>query len=229
MRPSDYFVVFLVDARRLDYSDDLSFIRTLAKHPSDGSKNGDVGHAWIYLEGNLEGQRVYLEGGHTYALEGQTPEYLEGISYLVEEGHPDPASYLWYVRPDGFFEQGNGGHKPTYAAKVDLTEEQFLELAEWIENYPYDTYSLLGPQCATVAAEVADRIGLKLETEVTLKIDQNVTIRGVPYCFWENPKYSSITFSSPDRLERSLMRAVQAGDAEYALIWYLNKRLVIDF
>ena len=48
----EYFVVFLVNARGLDYTDTLKFLKTVAKHPRDGSKNGDVGHAWVYLKGD---------------------------------------------------------------------------------------------------------------------------------------------------------------------------------
>lgn len=59
----DPYIVFLVNARQLDYSSFRSVLRTIAKHPSDWSKNGDVGHAWIYLKGD-----EVIEGGHSGEL-----------------------------------------------------------------------------------------------------------------------------------------------------------------
>jgi hypothetical protein len=38
---------------------------------------------------------------------------------------------------------------------------------------------------------------------------------------WEDPRYSMITFPTPDVIEKSLMQAVENGEAEYALDWYL--------
>ena len=55
------FIIFAVDARKLDYSDCSRLLKTMAKHPSDGSKNSDVGHAWIYLK---QGDSI-LQGGHS--------------------------------------------------------------------------------------------------------------------------------------------------------------------
>lgn len=56
-----YALILLVNARHLDYRTAASCLKTTAKHPSDGSKNGDVGHAWIVLKGP-EGE---IEGGQS--------------------------------------------------------------------------------------------------------------------------------------------------------------------
>ncbi|MFQ5730011.1 MAG: hypothetical protein ACE5GN_06590, partial [Waddliaceae bacterium] len=53
---SDYYLILAVDARHLDYSNGKELLRTMVKHPSDGSKNSDVGHAWILLHGVVDGK-----------------------------------------------------------------------------------------------------------------------------------------------------------------------------
>ena len=148
---SDYFLVILVDARHLDYTNNHSFFTTLAKHPSDGSKTGDIGHAWVYLEGIVEGQRVYLEGGHSGEIDTLHSKYFEGVMNYIDYGYanpnwdeydqpryePNPIKYLWTSRRDGFFQIGNGGHTPTFAIKVNLTPEHFHRMLTFIENYSF--------------------------------------------------------------------------------------------
>ena len=40
---------------------------------------------------------------------------------------------------------------------------------------------------------------------------------------WEDARYSTMTFATPDVVEKSLIQAVEEGKAEYAMDWYLNK------
>src|SRR4051794_20263360 len=68
LEPSDFYLVIFVNARHLDYTDCRSFLYTVAKHPSDRSKTGDVGHAWVYLKGIVHGEKVCIEGGHSGEL-----------------------------------------------------------------------------------------------------------------------------------------------------------------
>ena len=131
LSPSPYFLIVLVDARHLDYTDGRSLLRTLVKHPSDGSKNSDVGHAWIYLHGIVNDQNIGLEGGHSGELGIYQPRYFEGIMNYLEYGYANPTSqqqscprhesnpvkYLWEIQQDGFFQKGSGGHCPTFCSK----------------------------------------------------------------------------------------------------------------
>jgi hypothetical protein len=66
--------------------------------------------------------------------------------------------------------------------------------------------------------------GLPLEHTVTLDIPSRLRIGNRQYRLWDDPKYSKITFSTPDILERSLMEAVSEGRAQYALDGYLSER-----
>jgi hypothetical protein len=231
---SDYFLVILVEARHLDYTTSRGFFKTLAKHQTDGSKNGDVGHSWVYLEGWFNQERICVEGGHSGEVDECQPKYFEGVANYLEFGYstphiqrryePNPIKYLWEERSDGYFQEGSGKHRPTFAVKVDLSEEQFHTILEYIKNYDYTRYAIQGPQCTSFVTQIASIADLKLESILTMKIDPTLNIGGETLRFWEDPQYASITFPTPDVLEFSLMQAVCENKAEYALDWYLNER-----
>lgn len=223
MQESPYFLVILVEARHLDYTSPDSFFKTLAKHPSDGSKNGDVGHAWIYLQGILDEEVAFLEGGHSGELGNLQPRYVEGFLLKYERGEENPISYLWETQHDGFFQQGSGQHEPTFAAKVDLSKEQYNKILRFIEHYNFSEYAVTGNQCSSFAVQVAAFANLQLDCEVTMQVAQNIALAGQSICLWQDNAYAEITFSSPDILERSLMRAVAEDRAEYALSWYRER------
>ena len=236
MDESEFFLIFLVEARHLDYTDNHSLCRTLAKHPTDGSKNGDVGHAWIYLQGIVDGEVVVVEGGHSGELGLSQPKYFDGIMNYVEYGcaspsqeeiecprdEPNPIKYLWASQYDGFFQQGSGNHTPTFAAKIDLTKEQFLQILRFIDpyNYHYPDYAITRNQCSSFVSKVGSLVDFYIECNVTMQIGQTLVIGGRSLRLWEDPEYSCITFSSPDVIECSLVDAVCEGRAEYALDWY---------
>lgn len=224
IKESDYFLVLLVDACHLDYSDNHTFLRTMVKHPSDGSKNGDVGHSWIYLEGWKEGKRVYLEGGQSGELGIVQPRYFDGVMDRIDAGHPNPISYLWDTLHDGFFDWGGGMHTPTYAVKVNLTEKQFLDLFAWVECYDFSTYSITNCQCTTFVCGAARFAGLELEDKVTIPIQKEVHLRSCTLPLRTNDQYAFLTISTPDVLEKSLMKLVLEGQGEYAVQWYRSRR-----
>jgi hypothetical protein len=233
---SDYYLVILVTARHLDYSNSRSFLKTIAKHPSNGTKNGDVGHTWIYLHG-IEGEKeIVIEGGHSGELGILQPRYWEGVLNYALYGYcdptpeqqrnpciePNPIKYLWEMQKDGYFQCGSGGHSPTFAAKINLTQQQFTTLRHYIDptRYPYHEDSLAGRQCSSFVAEIAALAGLPIEHQVTLYIQPTLTLGKQTFTLWEEERYSHLTFSSPDRIEQSLIEAVKNGQAENALSWY---------
>jgi hypothetical protein len=142
----------------------------------------------------------------------------------LDNGNPDPIQYLWATQYDGFFQEGSGGHVPTYAVKVDLSQEQFEKILFFIDpkNYYYREYALTCNQCSSFVAQVASLIDFPFEHEITIEIKEKVTLRGQTLYLWKDPYYSQLTISTPDILERSLMEAVDEGRAEYALDWYLK-------
>lgn len=237
--PSPYFLIVLVDAKHLDYTDGSSLLRTLVKHPIDGSKNSDVGHAWIFLQGIVNGQSIALEGGHSGELGIYQPRYFEGIMNYLEYGYanptpkqrsyprwePNPIKYLWEIQKDGFFQKGSGGHCPTFAAKVNLSEMQFRDIWQYIETYDFSQFSLIGNQCTSFVAQIAKLGGLNLANSITIPIQQKILVGRDCATLWCDSFYSAITLPSPDILEKSLIEAVQAGNAEYALGWYKNQGL----
>lgn len=232
---TDYFVVLMVEARHLDYTNNECFLKTMVKHPSDGSKNRDVGHAWIYLQGIVDGESIYLEGGHSGERGVVQARYFEGIMNYLEYGYasptrdqyngigcrwePNPVKYLWEVQRDGYFQQGPGRHRPTYAIKIDLSPEQFERILAFINNYPFCDYQMTGQQCSSFLAQVACLAGLELECEVSMPVDPVLNFHGEKIRLWEDPAYSILTIASPDILERSMMKAVRDGKADYAMDW----------
>lgn len=231
---NDYFLVVLTDARHLDYTTNHSFFKTVAKHPDDGCKLGDVGHTWIYLQGIKHNQRIYLEGGYSGESGCVQARYFDGIMNYIDFGYANPtpeemcmpryeenpAKYLWEIQYDGFFQWGAGCHCPTYAAKVNITPEQFDRIWSFINNYSYREYSLINSQCSSFAAQIASLAGLELDCEVHIPIEPRMKIGGHYLHLWADPTYALLTVSSPDVIERSLMQAVREGRAEYALEWY---------
>lgn len=213
----------LVDAKHLDYSNSQSFLQTMSKHPSDGCKDCTVGHAWILLEGfDINGERILVEGGHSGELGINEPTYFEGVMEYVAQNDPDPVRYLWKERSDGFWQSGSGGHRPSFAARIGITKEQFNEIMMFIdeERYPYSRYDLANRQCSTLVLQVAALAGVTLEAEVFIPVTQYGRAGGETLKLWTDPKYSTITLASPDVLEKSLMTLVKNGQAEKALDWY---------
>lgn len=221
---SDYFLIILVNARHLDYSNSESLLKTIAKHP-DGTTNGDVGHAWIYLQGILDGKIVSLEGGHSGELGVCQPKYFDGIMDLIEAKDPNPVSYLWEKQSDGFFQQGPSHHRPTFAVRVNLTKEKLLQILDFISLYPFQEYRLTHLQCCSFVTQIAALTGLYLEDQKTITFNPTVSFRGNCFRLWSNPEYSQFSFGSPDILERSMIESVLRGEAEYALHEYYHKAL----
>lgn len=239
MKEEEFFLIILVDACHLDYTDGRQFFQSVAVHPSNGSRRGDVGHAWIYLQGKMKDGTIFsLEGGHSGEKEEPPARYFDGIMNYNQYGYsnptpeqmrsfryePDPIKYLWTMREDGFFQKGSGSHKPTFAIKISLSSKQFQEILAFIRpsRYPYRQYALIGPQCCTFVAKVAQMAGLSLETEASMQVSPKIYFGRRWIRLWEDPRYSKLTFSTPDVLEKSMMEAVKNGKAEYALDWYLN-------
>ncbi len=234
MEESDYFLVVLVDARHLDYTCSENLLGNLVKNPETGCTDGRVGHAWILLKGN---GRV-LEGGHSGELGVTEPKYLDGIMNYIEYGRanptdeekekplyePNPARYLWSDLHDGYFEKGRGRHKPTFAAKIDLTKEQFEKIVAYIhpKSYNYCDYSFTRHQCCTFVADVAALADWTIEPELFFTLAQQVEVGGRRMQLWTDPLYSQITLATPDMVEKSLIESVKSGRAQYALDWYLE-------
>jgi hypothetical protein len=233
-RSSPYFLVILVNARHLDYSDVNAFFRTLAKHPSDGSTNRDFGHAWIYLQGIVDGNTVSYELGHSGEKGEGEPRYFDGVMNYIDCGscnptpgqlsqlEPNPIKYLWHVRSDGFCQKGSGGHRPTYTVKIPLTEQQFCQIIYFVDprHYDYTHYAITGPQCCSFVTQVAALAGLELSSSITIPIRQECHIGGRRLRLWEDPSYSEITIFSPDALEKSMIEAAAKSLSSESLFFF---------
>lgn len=213
---SPYFLVILVSAKHFDYANADRCLQSLVKN----SRDGRFGHAWIYVRGIQDGRPVALEGGHSGEINRGEARYFDGVADAIDRGDSNPIRYLWTTRQDGFFQAGSGGHRPTYAAKIDLTPEQFEKIVAFIKAYSFRDYALTGQQCTTFAVEVAALADWKLEADVTLTIKPKIFFGGVWMPLWKDARYSRLKFGSPDKLEQSMIQSVLSGQAEEALNWY---------
>ncbi len=227
-KESDFYLVILVDAKHLDYSDIDSLLSTIAKHPN-GSRSRDYGHAWIKLVGMKDGNKVMLEGGHSGELGRTTPTYLDGVYVLATKKpipDPNPVHYLFSSLPDGFFQKGSGGHKPTFACRRELTEDQFKIIWDFCtkDAYNFSKYSLIENQCTHFVVRVAALAGLELDAEVTMNIPKKAKFWNREILLWNDPRYSSISFLSPDALEKSMLLCVKSETATPCLKWYRHTK-----
>lgn len=223
----DYYVVILTHARGLQYDNVKALCDSIAGHSGAGGYRGDVGHAWIYLKGSIEGKPIVIEGGHSGELGQAAPRYLEGIMQNLERGSPNPVSYLWATLPDGFFQRGSGGHRPSYAAYFSLTQEQFKKILAFLEEYRFDQYALTERQCTSFAARVIELVtGVSLECAVVLPIDPTLLYRDYFIRLWSDPVYGQICFPTPDKLEQRLRELVASGGATDVLFWYLYRHKI---
>jgi hypothetical protein len=221
---SDDFLVLLVDAKHLDYSNMQTLLKSMVKHPGTFCKNSEVGHCWVYLRGIMDGECIEIEGGHSGELGISQPKYFEGVMNNIECGCKNPIEYLWCPLNDGYFEAGSGRHRPTYAVRIQITPSQFREIYQFIHAYPYWQYSLTQSQCTTFVTQIAELIGIELDGEVSVNIPQKMTLCRETLTLWQDPCYSRIEFPSPDRLEVSLKQLVCEGVAQDATDWYLRYR-----
>lgn len=204
----EYTLTVYVHARHLDYSNLLGLCESIVSHPAFGGYRGDVGHAWIRLRALQNERESVWEGGHSGELGQRQPKYFDGIMRMLNAGHPNPVSYLWTTLHDGFLQRGSGGHIPTYSVSFRITQEQHEAIVRFVRSYRYSEYSLTGNQCASFVAQAAALAGIQLEHQLTMDIAPTLRFRGRCMCLWRDPRYSRITFSTPDVLEGSL-RAVK--------------------
>ena len=220
---SRYYLVILVDAKRFDYANFQTLCDSIAMQAQSGSY---VGHAWVMLVGERRGQKIVIEGGHSGELGIGQDRYLEGVVKLAVSGDPNPIRYLHESLDDGFFQPGSGGHEPTFAARIELNQAQFEEIFAALQplRYNFDLYSLTQNQCITLVTKIACLAGLHLQGEVTLTVPQYCWVGGSRLRLWQDRRYQAVTFSSPDRLEASLVEAVYQGKAKAAFKWYFQNK-----
>jgi hypothetical protein len=112
---------------------------------------------------------------------------------------------------------------------LPITEKQFDAILAFIRNYDFRNYALTQNQCTSFASQVAEIGGLMLEGELTMQLQSTLDMGHYQLCLWSEPRYREITISSPDNLERSLIKAVRAGRATCALAWYLQNHAQTDW
>ncbi|MCB1118418.1 MAG: hypothetical protein KDK65_00500 [Chlamydiia bacterium] len=187
-----------IAAPHLDYSSTDALLYSLSQRPR---LEGIFGHVWI----RLKGPQGTLVGGHSGEIDSTQPRYFDGVMDLVDANRPNPVSYLATLRNDGFFQYGSGGHRPTSRHTFSLTQEQYHRLLKTISSYDFSHYALSNHQCCTFATTLLTSLNINTDTTLTLPLAKEIHFGGCPITLWHDPTYSTFTFASPDKLERSLL------------------------
>jgi len=232
-RQSPYYLVLLVQATGLDYQNHERLLRSLYKSQMKG---GFVGHAWVLLSGVENGQRVVVEAGLS-PKDADTVQFFRGVLELAEYGYvnpteaqksnpryePNPISYLWRDHDNGHLQLAREAWlRPTFAARFVVDAEQYRHIKARLDpKLPsHRRFQLTGQQCSSFVAEIAALAGIDLQHRVTISIPNKVKFDGREVRLWSDPKYSSLTISSPDIIQADLKRLVARGQAEDVLAWY---------
>ena len=208
--PSSFYLDICVDAKHFDYSHGAAFLRSYFDRD-----DMSFGHAWMRLYGKKNETAVHIEGGHSGEISDFLPRYLDQLIAAAKRGERNPIQHLYTPRYDGYFESGNGGHTPTTVIRIAITEAQFDAMRDLVEKkrYPFSRYSLCDAQCTIFVVKLASLANLVLEHEVTMPVPQNIRFDGVDLRLWSDREYSTLTISTPDRLEESMLQAVREGKA----------------
>ncbi len=216
----------IVNAPHLDYSSFNCLLKTLAKHPRTGCKEGHFGHAWIRLHGYLDGHYICIEGGHSGDRGLVQPRYVDGLMNLIEFGtlyperevafkpEPNPIRYLWETQRDGYFQIGSGGFHASYAVAIPLNSAQLRCLIEAIQHYPYDCYSLTSHQCVEFVRYLASITGRRLpDCRREVAIPCSLSIGSLHLPLWQDRNYCHLGLATADDLESALKELVRSGQA----------------
>jgi hypothetical protein len=204
--PGCYLVV-LVDAKGIDYSSPERFLKTMAKHPRGDKQDRSIGHAWLILAGPL----TWLECGHTGEFGLERPGYRDSVQGAIDRADPNPIATFWTDLKDGRREAGSGGHEPSAAVRFDLTQQQYESIRVFIADYDYSSFSIREKACTAFVTQAATLADVTLGHLVTLDIPMRTRFQGKEVQWWSDPRYSRLTFGSPDVLEKSLKQAVENG------------------
>ncbi len=208
-----HYLVILVDARHLDYTDQNKLGMTINKNPSNGSKRASTGHAWLILYGD----GAEIEGGHT--TDNDMMGFIDSVQDAVEEKDPNPIRVFSESSVAGRFEPGTGDFSASFAGAITITPDQYRDIRQYIDEYDYSRYHLQKSQCCTFVRDAAKRAGIELETEVVIPVTQKSWILGHTLQLWTDPKYSKFPLPSPDILERSLRAAAREGRVTNVTSW----------
>ena len=235
--PSGPFVVLLVAAAGLDYTDQGRLVRQFQKRSR--FKQGFMGHSWVYLEGTRNGRREVIDAGLSPQGAGAI-QFMGGVLDLARYGYvnptadqrrnprhePNPIAYLWRDHGNGYLQPAAEPRlRPTYAARLELNAAQYRAIrARLNPDLPsHRGFQLTGQQCSSFLVEIAALAGVELEHEVTIEVPSEVRVGPETLRLWTDPRYARLTLSSPDVVERSLRVLVAQGRARDVLRWYLEE------
>lgn len=199
--PTGYRLVLLTGSIGVDVPN--GHLHVSGGHRRSLFKGTETGHSWVILES----PRKRIECGLTQSSQN----WFDGVRKLQKEGNPDPISYLWRDLPDGKRHGHLTGFHPSFAAAVNLTEEQYAAIARFIAGFEFRTFNLMKHECTNFTVETARLVGLELDYQLEIDIPPTAHLFGKDYRVWTDPQYSKLEIATPDVLERSLRELAKQG------------------
>jgi hypothetical protein len=229
-------LIILVDARELSSETPLRLWESLTSPRTIEDKGlGIVGHAWVYLHAKLDGEEWTIEGGHSGDIGKLYPCYFDAVERLSTWGNlnatppmrpwkPDrnPVRVFWEDKWDGFFQEGSGGHRPTYSVYLELNEEQVRSMRSLLSgrDYLFERYNLMNHQCCSFIQEIALRLDLEVSSQILFPIPKY--IQAGPNCIqlWSQDRYSTLPILTPGLLQEDMKKWVAGGKAKPGYMYY---------
>ena len=200
-QPTGYQLIFLTSSIGVDVTG--GHLHVSGGHRGSLVKETETGHSWVILKSPT--------GKIECGLTPKGQNWFGGVRKLQKAGDPDPISYLWRTLPDGKRHGHLAGFSPSFAAAIDVTADQYAEIAEFIRGFDFETFNLIDHECTTFTAGVARQAGLELDFQIEIDLPQTTQLFGKTYRVWTDPKYSKLMIATPDVLERSLRELAKQG------------------
>jgi hypothetical protein len=194
-----YYLYLLNESARWDYSSTKLLLFSIWQRP--------WGHSWLILESPQD----RLECGHTGDLGENTPRYHDSVFQHIQQGHPDPISYLWQTRSDGQFQIGKPNRPPTFVWRMPITHLKYQLIHDYVMGREYGQFGLRSNNCTDMAIATALLAGINLAHRIRLTGPPETKILGRKRRVWTNPQYRILDYSTPDVLETDLRQLTQLG------------------
>lgn len=226
---ADFFVLLLIDSRPISTVNFKTCLKGLQAAKSDYNL---FGHVWILLVDQRANK--YWECGYTGETSSSLPGYFDGLGQLLQgQMSPEmkrcgadlqnPVGYLFLKRNDGRLQWGNGGHTPTCALGIALSQSQKEKIIEQILNCTKNEYSLQNDNCIHFALSLLRIADVRLRCfSKRLLIPKTITIDHHRVLLRRDSAFKTLALCTPQLLSSGLKRRYKLKEMKAALLWYMT-------
>ncbi|MGD0283327.1 MAG: hypothetical protein ABSB95_13305 [Dissulfurispiraceae bacterium] len=205
-----YFFYILNEAANWDHSNPKSILFSIWQRP--------WAHSWLILES----PQNRLECGHTGDFGQTRPRYHDGVFQRIQEGDPNPISYLWQTMSDGQFQIGKPNRPPSFVWRMPITRRRYQLIYEYVMQRKYDQFGVRTNNCTDMVMETAALAGIKLIHRIRLTVPPETKVWGRMRRLWTDPQYRILEYGTPEVLEADLRQLARLGIGSDATKWYLS-------